>query len=126
MPAGVREAADSDGVHVSVDALGRGATCRNSVRSLRPWGTHVQAGLTTDAERGEVALPRTSSPAGTSRCSDRAGWPSRYDELLRLTSAGTLDPGRLVSRTVALDAVSDRLAAMTDYGTTGVEVVTGF
>jgi len=127
VPAAVREATDSDGVHVSVDALGRGTTCRNSVRSLRPRGTHVQVGLTTDAERGEVALPTDFIARwDLSVLGSRGMPPSRYDELLCLISARTLDPGRLVSRTVALDAVSDRLAAMTDYGTTGVEVVTGF
>ncbi len=40
--------------------------------------------------------------------------PSRYDELLRLVADGPLDPGALVTRRVALEAVSERLAAMTD------------
>jgi alcohol dehydrogenase len=83
--------------------------------------------LTTDAERGEIALPTDFIARwDLSVLGARGMPPSRYDELLRLISAGTLDPGQLVSRTVALEEVSDRLAAMTDYETTGVEVVTEF
>ncbi len=134
VPAAVREAVGDDpasgpagGVHVSVDALGRAETCRNSVRSLRARGIHVQVGLTTDAERGEIALPTDYLARwDLSVLGSRGMPPARYDELLRMVDAGTLDPGRLVTREVALDDVSDRLAAMTDYGTEGVEVVTSF
>jgi len=116
-----------DGVHVSVDALGRAETCRNSVRSLRSRGTHVQIGLTTDAERGEIALPTDYVTRwDLSVLGSRGMPPSRYDELLRMIRSGAVDPGRLVSREVGLEDVSDRLAAMTDYGTEGVEVVTEF
>jgi alcohol dehydrogenase len=52
--------------------------------------------------------------------------PTRYDELLRLLESGAIDPARLVRREVSLDEVPARLAAMTDYETTGVEVVTEF
>ena len=45
------------GADVSVDALGIAATCRNAVASLRRRGRHVQIGLTTHSEKGEVALP---------------------------------------------------------------------
>ena len=52
--------------------------------------------------------------------------PTRYDELIPLIERGRLDPGRLVTREVKLESVSDRLAAMTDYATEGIEVVTDF
>jgi alcohol dehydrogenase len=52
--------------------------------------------------------------------------PTRYDELFGLVESGAVSPAALVTREVALDDVSDRLAAMTDYGTVGVEVVTTF
>jgi alcohol dehydrogenase len=127
VPAAVRRETDGEGVHVSVDALGRAETARNSVHSLRPRGTHLQVGLTTDAERGEIRFPTDYVARwDLSILGSRGMAPSRYDELLRMISAGRLDPGALVSRTVGLDDVSDRLAAMTDYGTDGVEVVTSF
>ena len=126
VPAAVERATDG-GAHVSVDALGRAETCQNSVRSLRPRGTHVQVGLTTDAERGEVALPTDwIARWDIDVLGSRGMPPSRYDELLRLVGDGTVDPGALVTRRVGLEDVSDRLAAMTDYGTEGIEVVTEF
>jgi len=45
------------GADVSIDALGIAATCRKAVLSLRKRGRHVQIGLTTQGEKGEVALP---------------------------------------------------------------------
>ena len=126
VPAAV-ETATGGGAHVSVDALGRAETCRNSVECLRPRGTHVQVGLTTDAERGEVALPTDwIARWDIDVLGSRGMPPSRYDELLRLVADGTLDPGAIVTRRVDLGNVADRLAAMTDYGTAGIEVVTEF
>jgi len=126
VPAAIETETDG-GAEVSVDALGRAETCRNSVRSLRPRGTHVQVGLTTDAERGEVALPTDwITRWDIDVLGSRGMPPSRYDELLRLVAVGTLDPSELVTRQASLNAVSERLAAMTDYGTDGVELVTEF
>lgn len=45
------------GAHVAVDALGVAATCRNSIMSLRKQGRHLQIGLTTSAEQGEIPVP---------------------------------------------------------------------
>ncbi|RLM47700.1 alcohol dehydrogenase [Haloarcula sp. Atlit-47R] len=126
VPAAI-EAETDGGAEVSVDALGRAETCRNSVRCLRPRGAHVQVGLTTDAERGEVALPTDwITRWDIDVLGSRGMPPSRYDDLLRLVADGTLNPGALVTRRVALEAVSERLAAMTDYGTDGIELVTEF
>ena len=44
--------------------------------------------------------------------------------LIRAPAASEVDPGDLVARELSLDNVSDRLAAMENYETTGVEVVT--
>jgi alcohol dehydrogenase len=124
VPAAVESLTDG-GAHVSVDALGRAATCRNSVACLRARGRHVQVGLTTDAEAGEVALPTDAMTRWeVSFLGARGMPPARYDELLGLVSGGAVDPGAVVTREVALADVPDRLAAMSDYGTTGVEVVT--
>nr|WP_256388492.1 zinc-binding dehydrogenase [Haladaptatus sp. W1] len=112
------------GADVSIDALGIAETCRNSIDCLRPRGQHVQLGLTTDAERGEVSLP---TDAMTMReitfLGSRGMPPSRYDELLRMLERDTLSPGKLVTNTVSLAEVPDRLAAMNDFETSGIEVV---
>jgi alcohol dehydrogenase len=126
VPEAVRDITDG-GAHVSVDALGVAETCRNSVFSLRRRGTHVQVGLTTDEERGEVSLPVEHMAMLEADFHGARGMPpTRYDELLRLLESGAIDPARLVRREVSLDEVPARLAAMTDYETTGVEVVTEF
>ncbi|WP_266080589.1 zinc-dependent alcohol dehydrogenase family protein [Haladaptatus caseinilyticus] len=112
------------GAHISVDALGIAETCRNSIDCLRQRGQHVQLGLTTDEERGEVSLP---TDAMTMReitfLGSRGMPPSRYGELLRMLERDVLSPGKLVTKTVSLDGVPARLAAMSDYGTSGIEVV---
>ena len=113
------------GADVSMDALGIADTCQNSVNCLRTRGTHVQLGLTTDAERGTVALPTDRMTRWElSFVGARGMPPTQYDALFDLIAATDIDPGGLVGRELSLAAVSDRLAAMTDYQTAGVEVVT--
>ena len=123
----VRLATPHDGAEVSIDALGAAATCRASIRSVRPLGTHVQLGLTTDAERGEVSLPTDwMTRHEVSFVGSRGMPPSRYDEVFQFVTGGHVDPGELVTKTVGLEDVPDRLVAMNEFGTTGVEVVTSF
>ena len=119
------ESITHEGAHVSVDALGRAETCRNSFDCLRIRGTHVQIGLTTAAEKGEVSLPIDEMTRwDVTVVGSRGMPPSRYDELLRMIDSGALEPERLVTNRVSLADVSDRLAAMSEYDTRGVEVVT--
>lgn len=123
----VRQESDGDGADLSIDALGAAATTQASVRSLRPLGTHVQLGLTTDAERGEVSLPTDwMTRHELSFVGSRGMPPTRYDEVFRFVAGGHVDPAAIVTREVALDDVPERLAAMSDFGTVGVEVVTEF
>ena len=113
------------GAAISVDALGRAETARNSVRCLRQRGTHVQVGLTTDAEKGEISLPTDwMTRWEISWLGSRGMPPARFGELLAMVADGSLEPGKLVGREVGLEEVSDRLAAMTNYETEGVEVLT--
>jgi len=115
------------GADVSVDALGIAETCRNSVRSVRPRGTHVQVGLTTEAERGDVSLPTDwMTRWEVSFVGSRGMPPTSYDDLFDLIEATDVDPAALVSDELALSEVSDRLAAMGEYDARGVEVVTDF
>jgi len=123
-PVAAVEDATDGGAAVSVDALGRAETARNSVRCLRERGSHVQVGLTTSEERGEVSLPTDWMARWEIDWFGSRGMPpTRFPELLAMVESGALDPGALVGRTVGLDEVFDRLAAMTTYDTDGVEVV---
>ncbi|ELZ35292.1 alcohol dehydrogenase [Halogeometricum pallidum JCM 14848] len=113
------------GAHVSLDALGVAETCRNSVRCVRPRGAHVQVGLTTDEEKGEVSLPTDwMTRHEVSFLGARGMPPTSADDLLSLLASDAVDPGALVTREVSLDEIPDRLAAMSDYDTVGVEVMT--
>jgi alcohol dehydrogenase len=115
------------GAHISIDAVGREETCRTAVSSLQPGGTHLQLGLTGTDERGQIPLPTDRmtrwerSFVGARGCP-----PSRYEELLRFVNRGAVDPGELVSRELQLGDISERLVAMDEFGTHGIEVVTDF
>ncbi|MDY7083350.1 MAG: zinc-binding dehydrogenase, partial [Halobacteria archaeon] len=45
------------GADVSVDALGVAETCKNSVKCLARRGQHVQIGLSTQEEGGQIPIP---------------------------------------------------------------------
>jgi len=119
------ESITDGGAAVSVDALGIAETCRNSVRCLRDRGTHAQVGLTTDAERGEVALPTDWITRWEITVVGSRGMPpTRYGALFDLLDARDIDPGALVAGEYSLPDISDRLAAMSEYRTDGVELLT--
>jgi alcohol dehydrogenase len=115
------------GADVSVDALGIAETCRNSVESLRERGQHLQLGLTSKAEGGEVSLPTDAMVAKELTFVGSIGMPRpHYDQIFRMIEHGTLDPAAVVSETVSLDRVPATLDAMTEYGTVGIPVVDEF
>ena len=112
------------GAHVSLDALGSAATCRGSILSLRKRGRHVQVGLLLDDERS-VAVPMDRVIAYELELRGVHGMAvGRYDALLSLVDGGTVDPSRLIGRTIGLDAASDELAAMGSFAQRGVTVIT--
>jgi alcohol dehydrogenase len=111
------------GAHVSIDALGSAATCAASVLSLRRRGRHVQVGLLLADERA-VAVPMARVIAYELELLGVHGMAVRhYDELLRAVALGTLAPGRLVGRRIALDDAGAELAAMGAFAQHGVTVV---
>ena len=119
--------ATDGGAHVSMDALGIAETTQQSVRSTRVRGTHVQVGLTGEAERGIVDLPTDLMTVKEVSFVGSHGMPAtRYDELFRMVETGAVDPGAVVSETIGLDDVTAKLQAMTDYDTVGIPVVTEF
>ena len=112
---------------VSVDALGIAETCRNSVLSLGTRGQHVQIGLTTAEEEGMVALPTDAMVMREIEFVGSLGMPpTRYDEIFRMVETGKLDPSGVVSETIDLDGVNEKLQAMTDFGTVGIPVIDSF
>lgn len=112
------------GAHVSIDALGVAATCRNSVMCLRTRGRHLQLGHTTSVEKGEVALPIDTIVLKELRIIGGFGMQApRFGAMLGMVESGKLDPGKLVHRTVKLEEVSGVLESMENFGTLGVVVI---
>lgn len=120
--------AEADGgADVSVDALGIAETCRNSIESLGRRGQHVQIGLTTQEEQGEITVPSDVMVLKEIDFIGSFGMPpARYDEIFRMVERGKLDPGAVVSDTITLDDVPETLAAMSDFETMGIPVITEF
>jgi alcohol dehydrogenase len=117
----------SRGAEVSVDALGIAATCRNAIDSLGKGGQHLQIGLTTGEEEGEVSVPVDVIVNDEREFVGSFGMPSHeYDEMFRMMEAGKIDPGRIVSETVSLEEVPETVASMGDYGTVGISVCNEF
>lgn len=121
------DAITNGGAHVSVDSLGIAETCRNSVDCLRTHGQHVQVGLTTREEGGEIALPTDRMVLKEIDWIGSVGMaPTRYDELFRMIEHGSVDPAAIISETITLDDLPETLASMTDYGTVGIPVIDTF
>jgi alcohol dehydrogenase len=115
------------GADVSVDALGIATTCKNAVNSLGGNGIHVQIGLTTQEEGGEIALPTDVFVQNEIDFRGSLGLqPSRYGEILDMMETGKLEPEAIVSDEISIEDVPDRIAAMSDFETVGIPVCTDF
>lgn len=114
----------SGGGDVSVDALGITATFENSLRGLRKMGRHVQIGMPVGAHATpplpllELVYARQLTLHGT-----RGIGAARFASLFAMIAAGRLDPGRLVTQTIALSQVHDALKAMDCFQGHGVTVI---
>jgi threonine dehydrogenase-like Zn-dependent dehydrogenase len=101
------------------------AASRLSNRSKR--GRHVQVGLTSQEERGMIAIPIDVLVNKEFEVVGSLGNPQpNYPELLALVARRKLNPSRLVTRQIALEDVTDTLQRMTRFDTVGLEVITRF
>jgi D-arabinose 1-dehydrogenase-like Zn-dependent alcohol dehydrogenase len=126
-PVGAIMGLTSGGAHVSLDALGIAATCRNSVMCVRKRGRHVQIGLTSGAEQGEIALPIDVIVLKEVEITGSFGQQaSHFEPMLRMVEAGRLNPGKLVHRRIGLHEVTGVLESMDKYGTVGVTVISEY
>jgi D-arabinose 1-dehydrogenase-like Zn-dependent alcohol dehydrogenase len=123
-PAGAIFEITGGGAHVSIDALGIATTCRNSVNSLRKRGRHLQIGLTSSAEQGEVALPIDLIVLKEATIIGSLGMQApRFGAMMQMVETGKLRPGKLVSRTIPVDEAGTVLASMDKFATVGVTVI---
>ncbi|MGQ4557195.1 zinc-binding dehydrogenase [Halobellus sp. GM3] len=126
VPKAVKDITDG-GVDISIDALGIEETCRNSVQSVRETGTHVQVGISTQAEQGTIPLPTDTIALNEIEFIGSKGMQAtKYEEIFRMIESGKLDPELIISDRVDLSETSDVLFAMDNFETTGISVITSF
>ena len=114
------------GAHVSLDALGSPETCVHSVANLRKRGRHVQVGLLV-GDDALTAVPMDRVVADELDVLGTHGIQAhRYPALFDMIQAGSLQPQRLVSRTLPLADAGTVLREMGDFATTGVTVIDRF
>ncbi|MCC6961561.1 MAG: alcohol dehydrogenase catalytic domain-containing protein [Dehalococcoidia bacterium] len=126
VPARVREITGG-GADVSVDALGIKATMLNSVGSLRKGGIHVQIGLTSAAEGGQVSLPIDAMVFSEIEFRGSLGNPHHhYRPMLNMVVSGKLNPESIVSERIALADVPKVIESMGNFGTVGFTSIEDF
>ena len=114
------------GSHVSIDALGSALTSRNSIRSLRKRGRHVQIGLTL-AEDANVLVPMGEVLAKELQIVGSHGMAAnRYNDMLSLILSGKVQPEKLIGKTIALEKAGEELASMGQFAQHGVTVINQF
>lgn len=115
------------GANVSVDALGSSATAVPGILSLRKGGRHLHLGGTGKEDRGIIGLPVDAMLFQELSFSASLGCPTTsYPGLLSMVASGALKPERLVQRSVDIGSVNRILTGMTDYKTTGFNVITSW
>ncbi len=112
------------GAHVSVDALGIATTCRNAIMSLRKQGRHLQIGLTTSAEKGEVSLPIDRMVTMELQVIASLGMQaSHYPGMLQMIEAGLISPKKMVTGTCDLNGINKVFEEMDTFQNVGVTVI---
>ena len=116
----------SDGVHVSLDALGSKQTCWNSVKCLRKRGRHVQVGLLAGPD-SDPPIPMGAVIANELELIGSHGMQAfEYGRMLSMIEAGTLNPSMLISDRVTLSEAASLLPRMHEFPGTGVTVINRF
>jgi len=115
------------GAHVSVDALGIATTCQNALMSLRKLGRHVQIGLTTQKEKGQVALPIDLIVLAELQIMGSSSIPTwRYPAMLEMVERGKLAPRKLITNTIPLEQAFGVIDQMSRFENVGISVINQF
>jgi D-arabinose 1-dehydrogenase-like Zn-dependent alcohol dehydrogenase len=110
----------------TIVALGSPATCFNSIACLRKRGRHVQVGLML-GDHHHPAVPMDQVIAKELEILGSHGMQAhRYPAMLGMIQADTLDPRKLIGKTISLDQAPMELADMDSFRGTGVTVIDRF
>ena len=114
------------GVHVSIDALGHTVTCLNSINGLRKRGKHVQIGLMT-ASHASPPIPMPLVVANELEILGSHGMQAqKYGEMFDFIKAAGINLGKMITKTISLEAVPIQLPAMPQNNTPGIMVINSF
>ena len=102
-------------------------TCRNAVLSLRKRGRHIQIGLTTQTEKGEVSLPVDQIVFKEIQFTGSLAIQSfRYPAMLSMVERGRLEPKKLITETIPIEKASSVLEQMSKFENVGISVINQF
>ena len=111
------------GSHVAVDAVGSEQTCADAVMSLRRRGRHVQVGLLPPVD-GHPRVPMARVIAWELDLLGSHGMAaSDYPGMMALIEDGSLQPQRLVERTIGLEAAAALLPEFDTAKVSGMTIV---
>ncbi len=114
------------GVHVSVDAIGNADACFNSIDSLRKRGRHIQVGLMVEDDHNP-RVPMGKVLANELEILGSHGMQAwRYADMLAMIADGSLEPQRLIGKTICLEDAIAELTSMDEFRSHGVTVITEF
>ncbi len=112
------------GVDVSLDALGGRETTVNGVLSLKKGGRHIQIGLTSALEKGEVALPVDIMITKENSFISSLGMPRlEYPKMLSHIANGNIRLKDLITKRVSIDEAPAIISSMAEFKPVGMSVV---
>ncbi|EFM08553.1 Alcohol dehydrogenase zinc-binding domain protein [Paenibacillus curdlanolyticus YK9] len=115
------------GANISIDALGIQDTVISSLLSLNKRGRHVQIGISPNPNGGMTPVPVNLIMMNELSLLGSVSMPiPEYREMLQMVEKGKLNPGRLVTKQIALDDINSAFEDMTNYAGFGLTVVTKF
>jgi alcohol dehydrogenase len=118
----VTDATDG-GSHVAVDAVGSEQTCAEAILSLRRRGRHVQVGLLPPVA-GHPRVPMARVIGWELDVLGSHGMAAvDYPRMMALIEQGSLQPQRLVERTVGLDEAAAMLPGFDQATVAGITMV---
>lgn len=114
------------GAHISIDALGHPDILFNSISSLRKRGKHIQVGI-MESGKHSPPIPIDKVIGRELEIIGSHGMQAhRYPEMLGMIAAGSLEPDKLVGRTVPLAEAAGILTSLSDFPETGVTIIDRF
>jgi propanol-preferring alcohol dehydrogenase len=115
------------GAPFTVDAIATAKTTQQAIRALRRGGRHIQVGLTSQEDKGQIPFPADALVNAELEIVGSGSMPhAGYAEMFALIANGTLDPSALIARRIGLGEITDVFHAFDTYATQGLDVVTSF